>query len=308
MPIARSVAVTRIRLKGFEQPDTRSQFEGWLEPGRYLVEEYRQDHPDGRTDYARLQAPTLGAGDTWICTRWGEQVYATIEDREQPATVREGFDADDGSILESALLERLSAFHPFRYERDNARYPYPIDGVSLPMAPPNTNNCCTFVEALLAKAWADEHTDFEWNAHRHRQMMITSSDDFFSPVTAAVESGMAVAVADPDSKPHPWTIVQGWRHQWRGGHTFLIVDHHEPSDSVLTLESNSAFKLDGVGFRGIGNLEDVGGSPPDDWWTVDTVWTWDRICSTYRFRQQARLRVRDRSWSGMESDDAAASS
>jgi hypothetical protein len=130
-------------------------------------------------------------------------------------------------------------------------------------------------------------------------MMIMSSDDFFSPVTAAVESGMAIAVADPDEPPNPWTIVQGWRRQWRGGHTFLIVDHHDATDRVLTLESNSSYKLNGVGFRAIGNLKDVGGVPPDQWWEIDGVWTWQKICSTYQFRQQAMLRVKDRNWSAV---------
>ena len=44
--------------------------------------------------------------------------------------------------------------------------------------------------------------------------MIYSADNFFSPVTAAVETGMAVKVEDPNSAPEPWTIIQGWKTQW----------------------------------------------------------------------------------------------
>ncbi len=148
------------------------------------------------------------------------------------------------------------------------------------------------------KAWTDTHNSITWNPDRHRQMMIYSSDDYFSPVTAVVDSGIGVAVRDEDAAPHPWTLVQGWRRLWRGGHTFFIIDHHESTDRVLTLESNSAYKLDGVGFRSIGNLRDVGG-PPDAWWEQDDLWTWERIQSTYRFRRQARLKVKERSWSGL---------
>ncbi len=298
MTIATKVAVTRIRLKGFEKADTSSQYEGRLDPGRYVVDEYLKNHPDGSTDFARVQAPALGAGDSWICTRWNDQVYATVEDLVHSAAPRQTFDNDPGAIPESALLEQLDAFSEFSYDLDDARYPYPLKGVNVPQAPPKTNNCCTFVEALLAKAWADQAVNFDWSPRLHRQMMIMSSDDFFSPVTAAVESGMAVAVLDPDAPPHPWTIIQGWRHQWRSGHTFLIIDHHEETDRVLTLESNSGYKLNGVGFRAIGNLRDFGGAPPDQWWNIESLWTWKRVCSTYRFRQQASLKVKDRKWSG----------
>ena len=300
MPTTAQIAVTRIRLKGFEEADTSSQYEGRLDPGRYIVEEYLQNHPDGSSDFARVQAPTLGAGDTWICTRWNDQVYAVIEDVTLSPAERQDFDGDPFAISESALLSNLPAFTDFRYDLDQARYPYPLEGASVPQAPPNTNNCCTFVEALLAKAWADEVDNFEWSGRRHRQMMIMSRDDFFSPVTAAVESGMAIGVPDPDDPPHPWTLIQGWREQWNKGHTFLIVDHHDATDRVLTLESNSGYQLDGVGFRALGNLRDTGGRPPDQWWNDSRSWTWQRVCSTYRFRQQAALKVTDRSWGGLD--------
>jgi hypothetical protein len=194
----------------------------------------------------------------------------------------------------------LPEFVEFTYDLDEARYPYPLPGVNVPQAPPQYNNCCTFVEALLVGAWAKTYTDFQWSRERHAQMMILSSDDYFSPVTAVVESGMGVSVADPDVPPHPWTVIQGWRRQWRNGHTFIIVDHHGPTDRVLTLESNSAYKLDGCGFRGIGNLRDTGGSPPGNWWDPPDLWTWERIRATYQYRQQAWLKVKDRSWSGLE--------
>ncbi|WNZ60899.1 hypothetical protein QEG98_34015 [Myxococcus sp. MxC21-1] len=69
---------------------------------------------------------------------------------------------------------------------------------------------------------------------------------------------------------------------------------HPETDKVLVLESNAGFGLDGVGYRGLGNLRDVGLQPPADWWTWSEVWTWRRICSTYPFRRQAWLKVKAR--------------
>ncbi len=294
-----TIATLPNRLKGFVDADSSSQAEGFLLPGKYVVLEVREHHPNDETDYARVRAPELGAGDTWICTRWQDTRYADIQVVESPGAERQAFDDAPQAVPEEVLVGLLDAFQNFTYDLDEARYPYALPGVRVPQAPPTSNNCCTFVEALVVKAWTDAHASISWDTDRHGQMMIYSKDDYFSPVTAAVDSGMGVAVPDDDAAPHPWTLVQGWRSQWNKGHTFLIVDHHEPTDRVLTLESNSSYQLNGVGFRAIGNLRDVGGTPPDEWWERDDLWTWERIQSTYRFRRQAWLKVKERSWSGL---------
>jgi len=296
------VARLPIRLRGFVLPDTTAQFEGYVGPGDYHVLEERRNTPTPDSDYARLEVPTLGALDTWICVRWRTQQYARLLDLEKPPPVaRLSFSVEPLAVDEARLTKLLPAFRNFRYEFDAARYPWVLPGIRLPLAPPAVNNCCTFVEALTVKAFTDAHgTAFEWDARRHRQMMIASTEDYFSPVTAAVESGMGLAAPSPDVPPHPWTLVQGWRHQWRSGHTFLVVDHHAPTDKVLILESNSAYGLDGVGYRGIGNLRDKGLKPPAKWWDLPDVWTWRHVCSTYLFRQQAWLKVRNRKLSRLE--------
>jgi hypothetical protein len=304
MPQTQRIARLPIRLRGFVLPDTTSQFEGYVEPGDYHVLE---EKPGTDSDYARLEVPTLGANDTWICTRWRTQKYAEILDvPAPPAAKRLSFQDEPLAVSEDRLVALLADFQDFRYDYDDGRYPWPLPGVKLPLAPPKTNNCCTFVEALTVKAFSEAHgAAFEWDARRHRQMMISSNEDYFSPVSAAVESGMAVAVLSHDAPPHPWTLIQGWRQQWRGGHTFLIVDHHAATDKVLILESNSAYGLDGVGYREIGTLRDKGIKPPAQWWTLPKVWTWRQVCSTYRFHEQAWLKVKDRKLSGLESGPSA---
>lgn len=293
------IAQLHIRLRGFSVPDTESQFEGSLEPGKYIVKEYRQNHPNADSDYALVLAPALGAGDTWICTRWMNQHYAQVAEMKPVQVRRLTFDDDPFAVDEDVLVNLLPQFEQYTYDLDEARYPYTLPGVGVPHAPPAQNNCCTFVEALLVKAWADTHNGFKWSPHQHGQMMILSNDDFYSPVTAVVESKMGISVADPDTPPHPWTVIQGWRRQWRNGHTFIIVDHHEPSDRVQTLESNSSYRLNGVGFRALGNLRDTGGRPPANWWEQSDLWTWGKIRATYQYRQQAWLKVKNRGWSGL---------
>jgi hypothetical protein len=291
-------ATLTIRLKGFVEPDTSSQFEGYLEPGEYLVEEVLLNHPNADSDYAKILSPILGDGDTWICTRWKTRQYATIQEKEVQAPERVLFEDDDLVIPESRLIDLLPSFHEFTYDPDKGRYPFDLNGYRVPQAPPATNNCCTFVEALVVRAWQDEHPEIQWDSHRHGQMMILSLDDYFSPVTALIESDIAEVVDNQDNPPHPWTVIQGWRKNWTSGHTFIIVDHHPETDKVLTLESNSAFRLDGVGYRMIGNLADFN-VPPANWWEREELWSWERIVSTYQHRRQAILKVRNRQWSGL---------
>lgn len=297
MPTRRRIAQQNILLKGFTEPDTGSQFEGWLSPGKYIVKDYKPGKPNDDTDYALVLAPAMGAGDTWICTRWKDQRYAEITEIEESPADRLSFEDDPQAVPEEALLKLLPEFEDFTYDLDEARYPFSLPGVRLPLAPPQKNNCCTFVEALLVRAWGNHHENFKWGPKRHSQMMIISDDDFYSPITAVVRKKMAVAVTDPDTPPHPWTVLQGWRKRWRGGHTFIIVDHHEPTDRVLTLESNSSYRLNGVGFRSIGNLRNFDSQVPDHWWEQGDLWTWERIQATYRHRRQGWLKVRNRSWS-----------
>ncbi|NTX54286.1 hypothetical protein [Myxococcus sp. CA033] len=81
-------------LRGFAPPDTSTQPGGYVEAGDYLVLEEKSRHPTPDTDYARLLVPKLSALDTWVCTRWRTQRYATFVSQERahghgPAVVRE---------------------------------------------------------------------------------------------------------------------------------------------------------------------------------------------------------------------------
>jgi hypothetical protein len=299
--VMRQTATLQRNLPGFVEPDTRSETEGRVPAGTYEVLELLPNQgDDSNDDYARIAIEGLDGDDTWICTRSGSQHYGEISELDREPAVRTGSSDDPNAMPEQALVSRLPDFRDFRYTKTGAQYPFQIDGCDLPQAPPHKNNCCTFVEALVVRAWQDAHTDgLAWSSARHKQMMIIG-DDLFSPVHCLVETGIASAIDDPNASPPPWSIVQGWRSNG-GGHTFLIVDHHAPSDRVLTLESNRGHGLDGVGFRKLGNLRDhAGNRPPTAWWENSKAPTWADICASYAERELAALKVADRSWSGLD--------
>ncbi len=291
--IKKNYLVLSRALKGFEEADTNSEAEGFVQPGQYEILETLTNHPNADTDYYRIHVPSLGAEDTWICARWKQSQYARVV--EKVFEIPDLDFGDDPNLLdEQHLVDLLPAFHDFTYDLDEARYPYDLPGFKTPLAPPAQNNCCTFVEGLVAKAWT-ENLDVEWTRQRHGQMMIFSADDFFSPVSALVESDIATMIEDEDAPPPNWTVVQGWRKQWTSGHTFIILSHDVASDRILTLESNSAYLLQGVGFRKIGNLRDFP-APPENWWERDDLWTWEQLKGVYRFRKMCALKVSNQKW------------
>ncbi len=306
---------------GFEEASTGSTKKGFIAPGDYSLLSSKPNFPNDDTDYAQIQTPV---GAVWICSRWKENKYMEIHaspglaDAEAPTNLldavdfisRINFDNNEDAIDEEKLVSLVKDYDGFSYDLHDPAYPYDLPGVNLPIAPPKAkqNNCCTFAEGLIVKAWSDTFPNFEWNNHRHGQMMIFSADDYFSPITAALESGMGEKVKDVEEAPKPWTLIQGWKSRqsneipgskWSGGHTFIIVDHHPETDKVLTLESNKAFGLDGVGFRKIGMASAFNHKPPANWWALPGVWTWEQIKNSYKARAMATLKVKHRSWSGL---------
>jgi hypothetical protein len=275
-------------LKTFVDADTKSTAISILKVGKYDIIEIKNNYPNASTDYIMLTDKEIQK-NVWICSRYKETSYASII---QPTL---DFNNDEYAIEEAALTKLLPIFKSFNYDLNKPTYPFQLKGCNLPQSPPAQNNCCTFVEALVVKAWEDSINNFSWNTACHGQMMILSADDYFSPVTCLIEQKMALAVDDDDQAPRPWTVIQGWKKQWSGGHTFIIIDYDPVTDRVLTLESNAAYLLNGVGYRMIGSISD-NPKPPKSWAQNESLWTWTRMKKVYNFRKQANLKVKNISW------------
>ena len=233
------------------------------------------------------------------------------------------------SVKESYLIDRIKDFKDFNYVSKmggDPKYPYQLDkSFSVHQAPPRVNDCCSFVEALSVKAWKDARGDkFTWDLEKHKRMMIgekrSDPNDWYSPVTEVVASGMGIEVKDTEKLPPPWTVVQGWRKKdkkkeceadnLKGGHTFFVVAVHEDTGRVLTLESTATqreneevttefVEMHGPGFRKLGDIDDFkakGFNPGKDWWKDEGLWTWKMIKADRPCIKMARLKVYDATW------------
>lgn len=115
--------------------------------------------------------------------------------------------------------------------------------------------------------------------------------------------------------PKPWSIVQGYKNpsssiSWALGHNFIIIDMHPETGRVLTLEANAnvnmatgvkigdIYKMDGPGFREIGDIDDFNFKPPEDWWKDENLKNWDDMKNNYPYIYIARLKVYDCKWVG----------
>lgn len=206
-------------------------------------------------------------------------------------------------VPESAITSVLPAFAAFTY--GTGRYPWQVPGARTDLVgPPQETNCCCFAEALLWRAWSQQHgAAFTWNLHLHEQFMIQVWDrDRFGPVNAAVQAHMAVELPE-GTPPTGWCIGQGW---WANspkpfGHTFIVVARHAPTDRVLILESTNVNRIYGVGYRNFGNLAEFPNCrPPARWWEDPRAPTWAGVLrgNPYGMKLGA-LGVTGASWAGL---------
>ncbi|MDM0053034.1 peptidoglycan-binding protein [Variovorax sp. J22R115] len=208
-------------------------------------------------------------------------------------------------VQETEIIKLLASFKGFTYgfasKGQAPRYPFDLPGIGVQLAPPKQNDCSTFVEALLVKAWANVHgRAFVWNMDRHEKMMIQDPDHVYSPVTAVIEASMAKAVSSTTRPPPPWSLVQGWTTlKPLSGHTFLVVAVDPVTSRVLTLESNFTYGMSGPGCRELGDLDSFTNLHPGKDWPKDpSLWTWLKFVSTYPYMQLAQLNVLNPTWAG----------
>jgi hypothetical protein len=156
-----------------------------------------------------------------------------------------------------------------------SRQKYKLSGAQCPSNPPGmtlkrigyeTSNCVLFTSWVISKAFTGvEFTKDQWS-----QWMVSKSPPKVLPVPGygpKVCLDWDIATTSPGEGPY---LIQYFTET--GGHSMLVIQHDKETDKILTLESNSAYKLDGVGWADIGNLRDVPNPGKD--WTKKVKQTW----------------------------------
>lgn len=253
----------------FQGPNTSSPKIGSLAPGTYPVLEVL---PGPDADYVKVRV------EAYLCSRWMGTTYATVVEDEFPfAPITDGIDP-------SFFNTTLHRFKGVVYSGSESRYTGPIPGCSVKLMPPKQDNCCTFMEDLIVHAFELAKFPFVWNMDRHSEMMISDSNNLWSPPSAVLTAGLAVPVTSMAALPPPYSLCQGWNitSGRSKGHTFLVVESHRPTRKVLILESNAGGGFSGPGYRGLGGLDQyLDSGVPSNWYEDPQVPTWEQMHEQY---------------------------
>jgi hypothetical protein len=167
-----------------------------------------------------------------------------------------------------AIADLLPKLIPQKYTLHGAQCPSNPPGMSLKNIGDDTTNCCTMTGWLLGWAFAGvAFTSAQW-----KLWMVSTTDDGNVPIVPnwgpRVTLEWGVGTTAPGEAP---CLIQYFTET--GGHSLIVVAHDPETDKILTLESNSAGKLDGCGWFEIGNLRDVFNPGPQ--WMDSVKQTWE---------------------------------
>lgn len=187
------------------------------------------------------------------------------------------------------LVQLAGAFAEYRYGSP-VTYPWRVPGVPGlnieshrgPLEELKTN-CCCFVEAVLVRAFQERDPSTFIGPTYHDAFMAIG--DHFGPIHAAIELGFADPLPEYEWPDARWLVCQGWDAQMIRGHTFFI-HHTEAAGRLLILESNNAYAVRGVGWRGIGGI-DLFPEPPQ----ASRYWTWELLRRKYPRMRAAAVRL-----------------
>lgn len=182
------------------------------------------------------------------------------------------------------VADLMTQLVPQVYKLSGAQCPSNPPGISLKNVGHDTTNCCTMTGWLLG--WAFEGVSF--TSEQWKLWMVSTTDSGNVPTVpnwgprVALEWG--VGTTAPSEGP---CVIQYFTET--GGHSLIVVAHDEETDKILTLESNSAGKLNGCGWYEIGNLRDVFNPGPN--WMDKVTQTWKSRFGTKVAVHIARLQI-----------------
>ncbi len=243
-----------------------------------------------------MSHPTIKRGDKGpdvkLCQELlnGKGYSTSIDSDFGPSTEKQvkQFQKDNGLTSDGVVgsktwnaLEKADLALPIDFQRFVDLFPevskqkYKLSGAQCPSNPPgitlkrigyDTSNCVLFTSWIISAAFSGvSFTKDQWS-----QWMVSKAPPKVLPVPGygpKVCLDWGIATTSPGEGMY---LIQYFTET--GGHSMLVIDHDKETDKILTLESNSAYKLNGVGWADIGNLRDV--PNPGKNWTKKVKQTW----------------------------------
>ena len=135
---------------------------------------------------------------------------------------------------------------------------------------PTSTNCVLFTAWTTAATYGKGFTGDQWN-----RWVIAGDTDIEAGGGPGVAVEWGIASWADYVEPGSVYLVQYYRDvATRNGHSLFIIDYDKASQKILTLEANSAYAIDGVGFGELGNIATT---KPGPRWSSATDMPWSRI-------------------------------
>jgi len=189
-----------------------------------------------------------------------------------PATMAalEGSEAAPKALTSIKMKDLVALFPDVEkqtYSLTKGQTPVQPNGVRLSpsVVGKETTNCTQFTTFLVSQAFKTKWTSDQWARWQNTGYQKKTLDVPNYGPRVALDWG--VATTSPGDGP--W-LIQYFTET--GGHSLIVLVHCSETDKILTLESNSHYRIDGVGWAGIGNLRDVPNPGAD--WRSKTTQTW----------------------------------
>ena len=157
---------------------------------------------------------------------------------------------------------------PQKYRLHDAQCPSNPPGMSLRNIGDDWTNCVQFTSWLLAYAF--EGVEFVGN--QWKLWMVGGDLQGKPPVVPNWGPRVILEWGCGTTSPGEGAyLIQYFTES--GGHSMIVVAHDPETDKILTLESNSAYGLDGCGWGDIGPLRDIPNPGPR--WMDKVTQTWE---------------------------------
>jgi hypothetical protein len=295
-PMPQTMALILRSVPVFARPDTESSRIGKAKKRRrYPFVKEQCDAKDGNTYWYQIK---LDGKQGWIVESSYSHDYADLVDGDEGEGVVQP-DSEPPSIRGELLswdgfTKLLPMFAQARYHLSKAQYPILPLGMERSLKRfqgDDRINCSMTSCALVTNAMdtAINGTQYGW----WQVYKGTKPETNYGP-GAAVDMGVGVLVPEP-ARILPTGgvyLIQHFPKRRRGGHSYLVIDCDDGTGRILTLEATKGWRVNGLGFRGLGSYRDVG-NPGADWakkQKTHSCYTWQGLCSDYKV-VAARLRI-----------------
>lgn len=187
----------------------------------------------------------------------GEETWEALKIEETPPV----------TISFQTVADLFPQMEKQKYTLHNAQCPSNPLGMKLRNIGEEKTNCVQFTAWLLSHAFQATFSRTQW-----KRWMVSGSLQGSPPVVPNWGPKVILEWGCGTTAPGKGAyLVQSFTKS--GGHSYIIVDYDEKTGKILTLEATQVAKLDGAGWREIGNLRDV--HNPGIQWADKVTQTWD---------------------------------